>query len=577
MNSMIRSFYIAGGLALAACLPTALQAQTTHTKDTTMNRTVVVEQEYNPLIMDASKVNVLPKVAEPTVSKKQVEYATTFFPVTTVPPGLINPYSGKEVQPSTTPGYVRTGYGNRGNLDVLANYLFRFSKNDQLNVRFQMDGMNGKLELPFLADAKWNAFYYRTRANVNYIHQFNKVDLNLGGNFGLSNFNFQPGSFTPKQKFTSGDVHAGVGFNDETAPLRFHIGTHLLMYERQHNASEERQADTGIKETIIRTRGDVTGAIDDQQMVTIALEMNNLLYNGFTKNKNNGEKYFDNYTTLLLNPYYELNNDNWQLHVGANVDLSFGFDKGFRLSPDVTVQYIFADSYVLYAQATGGKLLNDFRRLESYCPYSELTQVPVAGGYVQRPLDTYESFNGALGFKASPYTGIWFNLFGGYQILKNDLSYGIAEVEDGSEATHAHSLHFAQDHTENLYVGGKVSFDYKDRFGFSASYTYRKWDSKNNEILLAVKPSGELSVNLRVHPITPLQMEVGYNYIERETVNNDLKMKAVNDLYAKASYRIFNGISAYVQAHNLLNKKYQYFSGYPAQGFNVLGGLSFRF
>ena len=37
------------------------QAQT-QPQDTTMNRTVVVEQEYNPDIMDASKVNVLPRV-----------------------------------------------------------------------------------------------------------------------------------------------------------------------------------------------------------------------------------------------------------------------------------------------------------------------------------------------------------------------------------------------------------------------------------------------------------------------------------------------------------------------------------
>lgn len=36
------------------------QAQT-QPQDTTMNRTVVVEQEYNPDIMDASKVNVLPR------------------------------------------------------------------------------------------------------------------------------------------------------------------------------------------------------------------------------------------------------------------------------------------------------------------------------------------------------------------------------------------------------------------------------------------------------------------------------------------------------------------------------------
>ena len=70
---MKRSHYIIGGLALAMSMPSCLQAQTTQPKDTTMTRTVVVEQEYNPDIMDASKVNVLPKVEEPTVSKKEVE------------------------------------------------------------------------------------------------------------------------------------------------------------------------------------------------------------------------------------------------------------------------------------------------------------------------------------------------------------------------------------------------------------------------------------------------------------------------------------------------------------------------
>ena len=155
---MKRSHYIIGGLALAMSMPSCLQAQTTQPKDTTMTRTVVVEQEYNPDIMDASKVNVLPKVEEPTVSKKEVEYATTFFPATSVPAGLMRPYTGKETQPGTTPGYVRAGYGNYGNLDILANYLFRLSQKDKLNVRFQMDGMDGKLTLPFTDGEKWNAF-----------------------------------------------------------------------------------------------------------------------------------------------------------------------------------------------------------------------------------------------------------------------------------------------------------------------------------------------------------------------------------------------------------------------------------
>lgn len=57
--------YILGGLVLLA-FPLETQAQK-QSKDSTVNRTVVVEQEYNPDIMDASKINVLPQVEPPTV------------------------------------------------------------------------------------------------------------------------------------------------------------------------------------------------------------------------------------------------------------------------------------------------------------------------------------------------------------------------------------------------------------------------------------------------------------------------------------------------------------------------------
>lgn len=61
--------YILLGIAFTA-LPVSIQAQT-QPKDTTVNRTVIVEQQYNPDIMDAAKVNVLPKVEEPSVSKRR--------------------------------------------------------------------------------------------------------------------------------------------------------------------------------------------------------------------------------------------------------------------------------------------------------------------------------------------------------------------------------------------------------------------------------------------------------------------------------------------------------------------------
>ena len=50
-------------------------------QDTTLVRTVVVENEYNPTVMDASKINVLPKVEEPTVPKTHIDYANSIRPL----------------------------------------------------------------------------------------------------------------------------------------------------------------------------------------------------------------------------------------------------------------------------------------------------------------------------------------------------------------------------------------------------------------------------------------------------------------------------------------------------------------
>ena len=91
--------------------------------------------------MDAAKVNVLPKVEEPSVSKKEVEYATFTTPATSIPAGTIGAYTGKETQPGFIPGYVRLGYGNYGNLDVLANYL---SLGQGQTERELQNGRNGR-------------------------------------------------------------------------------------------------------------------------------------------------------------------------------------------------------------------------------------------------------------------------------------------------------------------------------------------------------------------------------------------------------------------------------------------------
>ena len=94
--------YILSGITLIT-LPLGVHAQQ-QAKDSTVNRTVVVEQEYTPDIPDASKINVLPQVEAPTANKKAVEYDVTLVPANTIPATVMQAYTGKETQAKTHPG-----------------------------------------------------------------------------------------------------------------------------------------------------------------------------------------------------------------------------------------------------------------------------------------------------------------------------------------------------------------------------------------------------------------------------------------------------------------------------------------
>lgn len=521
--------------------------------DSTLNRTVVVEQEYNPDILDASKINVLPKVEEPVVTKKEIEYSIVPMPVTSF--GFYNQMKSfyePEKQADSKYGYIRLGYGNYGNLDARLSYLFRLSEKDRLGVLVGMEGMKGKY---MISDRRDKLHYYHSHAKLDYLHQFNRVDLNIAGTWGLTNFNYNYLAPITHQRFTSGDMHFGIKSKDELLPVKFDAETNLLLYSRAHNWSEDSKGKAN--ESRILTKAKVSGFISDEQLIGIQIEMNNLFY---TKD------YQENYTSLQLNPYYEFDKEDWKFHVGANVDFSFGMGKTIQISPDVDIQYIFSDSYVLYAQATGGRFLNDFRRLEEFCPYAEILKG-------QKIANTYEQVNASLGFKASPYPGVWFNLYGGYQNLKDELYQTRQNV-----GSHPVSLMVAQENGNNVYGGVSLSYAYKDYLNISAEGVYRHWDMSDEALVF--KPALQLDIDMDIRPIKALAFKVGYKYIQREKTRNqemNFRVNAVNDLYAGVTYDIYKGLSAYVKVDNLLNRKYSYYYDYPAEKLNFIAGVSYRF
>ena len=171
----------------------ALHAQ----QDSTLNRTVVVENEYNPTVMDASKINVMPKMNEPKATKKNIDYATSLRPVSAWDYQVMSPVVRDWQTGGAYRGYLHAGYGNNGNVDLGVGYLWNISEKDRLNISASLDGWNGELKgwhrlFMDWSAKEWTSRLYNTKVEVDYKHSFKQMDLYLGGNFRSQVITYMP-------------------------------------------------------------------------------------------------------------------------------------------------------------------------------------------------------------------------------------------------------------------------------------------------------------------------------------------------------------------------------------------------
>ncbi|MDR1719006.1 MAG: hypothetical protein LBR67_02630 [Dysgonamonadaceae bacterium] len=621
-------------------------AQNNENKDSVaLTREMTLEKDYSPVIRDASKINRLPELKEPTVPKTSVEFATFSMPMqlnpklTTLP---VNAYA-TELSFSKKRGYLSAGVGSFVDINADLGYHLLCSEADQLSIFGSHRSSNGNV-FYLDDDSKQKMKINDNLLGLNYNHNFDYSKLFMGISYTHSAFNYYGDTIqyyspfstimlTPEWDQSSTQVNgifdSYFGFsaqNEDAFNCFFKAG--FSHFSQKYMPYLDRN---GPKENRLRADLDLNRDWSSQQVLGVKVAYDGSFY---TLNENPEYDFFpltdyESYSDIGLNPYFVYKSNSFGVRIALLVDVLLNYDKKLNVAPDFELNYRPTNKLLLYLNAKGGVTSNCLKNTF----YENRYVAPST-----RVLDSYSSLDAVAGLKAN-LGSCWLDLWAGYKIFQNEhfykQYYDFREYEYGDYA-YRDPLGTLHDITDLSKMAGRnfsmpeyrdgqvfntgayLKYRFTDVFELGLKATYYQWNLKSVKSETGEthppeawgKPDfvGNLNLSYQL-PSIPLKLNLDYNlitgrkyccelnvksyrYQESQWFFDDYtpilssvdsysiasdKLKNINDLAAGATYTFSDAFSIFLNANNLLFQKYELLYGYPAQYFNVAGGINIKF
>ena len=419
-----------------------------------------------------------------------------------------------------------------------------------------------------------------------------------------------------KQTFFNLNLNAGWAsqFMLRDNPLKYNVG---LQYG---HAVHDKSFDPLYKHGVHDNWGiiDLGGTYELTELTTAALGIKGeYLRRGSKSTLSKEFDLFDESGMITLSPTYTVRGDMFRVQLGLNAHISFSDGATFRLSPNIRANLALVDGFSVFANALGGKALG-YRQGKHFVNYRYDNPLLLYGS-VYTPLDA------EAGIKVGPFNGLSAKVSLGYGIVKGEpgIIYRVPETDGFAPALGVMlpptARYVTRDAWLGLYTGYMSSYHVIDSRGYylnvAVDYKYRslleasasiKYAPHDNELFASDghyngykmgvdRASTVANIDLKVTPWRPLTVNAGlefrggrmalfgdmpnYNAGDLSTSSNYTFVKMANaiDLHAGANYRLNSTVNLWLQAHNLLNRRYDVLYGMGAQRIGFMLGASFTF
>lgn len=577
-------------IAMLGCASGIMAQEEVNKEEKNLNREMTLEREYDPSVQDANKVNTLPAVKEPTVKKRAIDYAV--FAVPTEPEKQISVLpSGKimaDMDYNKRRGYLNLAAGMNLNINGDFGYHILSTEKDNLNVYLSHRSTNGNIDY-IQIDDKVKAKLNDNLGGLNYKHKFEKAVFNIGAKYGYSGFNYyglpvtgnleEAGTNLDLADRTTNQVNQTIGANigieseDEEAPFGYMVDFDYINFSHKYGADAKSDGPT---ENTFELKFNLFAPFGGNQRIGLAGLAEYFSYNLPERCS------FENHAEVILNPYYTIEGDIWNLKLGAKAMIVTGENSKFAASPDIAFDVEVADKTVFYLKADG--------KLYSNSMY----ETALVNRYVNPTEELMPSRNwldANLGIKSGVVPSFWFDVFAGYKITSSDVLYLPSRVfEQDGFGNFAEAM--SDINTKRFFAGVNLKYNYQKLFEINLKGLYNNWKANYGDSWIGGeanaeldrvwgKPTAEINAGVTVRPIDKLAVDVNYYLATGRYTqlggNEEVNLNNINELNIRGMYNINKTFSVNVQLNNVLFQKYDIYYGYPAQGFNLMGGINVNF
>ena len=414
---MNRSQYISI-IALAAVL---LMPVATHAQDTTLNRNVTVERDFQPIIHSAGIVSVKPTIVQQEMAPVEVTYSS--FSQSLSPAFNINPLECSLTTwntPKPLHGYVRGGLGHTNTVfdfgyrledkkakiafDAFAHHRAAWGRYtvEKSTFGFNIDKMFSSAALYFGADAENRYYTFSARY----------IDSTITGN--INEHLPKPKDLKPEDKIKLWAANTRIGLRSTgNSTFRYNIQTGYSAFLFNKSVVEHQIRSIATLEWNSKPH-----------RAGVNVSAANLFMD--VKDGSIPDSLYNSRHAIRIEPYYAYDAKRFHVHLGVNLDVNIGKGQmlstmenvAFAPSPNVSLEYDITQNWLaIYAKASGSLGEGSLQSHAYTFPYRTFES-----GVVSSHVPSYIPVQAQLGLKLRPQANLLFDIHARYEMKRNQFS-----------------------------------------------------------------------------------------------------------------------------------------------------------